>query len=129
MRSKLPAAYEPTDDIPESDVGAPPDESGAVDFYTRPGCGFSARLFRGLDHRGIPMRLHDIWSDPEAAATVRAAARGNETVPTIGFGGEFLVNPGVDEVLDLLNRCAPHLVPPEPPRDRGFTNRFRRSGS
>ena len=116
------------EDLAPEDESAPEDDSSAVgvDFYTRPGCGFSARLHRGLEHRGIPMVLHDIWSDPEAAATVRAAARGYETVPTIGFGGEMLVNPGVDEVVDLLNRHAPHLVPPEPPRE-GFTARFRRS--
>ena len=102
-------------------------ENDAVDFYTRPGCGFSARLHRGLDHRGVPMRLHDIWADPEAAATVRSVARGYETVPTIGFGGEFLVNPGVAEVVALVNRHAPGLVPPEEPRPSGFVDRFRRS--
>ena len=111
----------------EHDAGIDPVERGAVDFYTRPGCGFSARLHRGLERRGIPMRLHDIWSDPDAAATVRAAARGYETVPTVGFGGEMLVNPGVDEVVELLHRRAPHLVPAEAPRQPGFTSRFRRS--
>ncbi len=105
-----------------------PAEAGtSVDFYTRPGCGFSARLHRGLERRGIPMTRHDIWSDPEAAATVRAAARGYETVPTIGFAGEFLVNPGVNEVVELLNRHAPHLVPPEKPSEGGFMRHFRRS--
>ena len=58
---------------------------------------------------------------------MRAAARGYETVPTIGFAGEMLVNPGVVEVVELVSRHAPHLVPPEVPRAGGFASRFRRS--
>lgn len=54
--------------------------------------------------------MHDIWADPDAAATVRAAAGGNETVPTVGLAGEFLVNPSLDAVIDLVARRAPHLI-------------------
>lgn len=86
----------------------------AVDFYTRPGCPISAGLWRGLDRRGVGLRRHDIWADPEAAERVRAAARGNETVPTVAVGDTVLVNPRVADVLAVLRREAPHLVP-EPP--------------
>ncbi len=88
----------------------------AVDFYTRPGCAVSAMLWRGLQRRGIALRRHDIWADPEAAAYVRAAAQGNETVPTIAIGTTVLVNPRVADVVAALELNAPHLVgaPPEP---------------
>jgi len=83
----------------------------AVDVYWRQGCGFCTVLLRQLERTGLPLRLHDIWADPDAAATVRAAARGNETVPTVAVGDEFLVNPRLDAVVELVGRRAPHLVP------------------
>ncbi len=88
----------------------------AVDFYTRPGCPVSAMLWRSLHRRGIALRAHDIWADPDAAARVRAAARGNETVPTVAIGTTVLVNPRVADVIAALELHAPHLVgtPPEP---------------
>ncbi len=81
-----------------------------VELYWRRGCGFCSRLIRGLEATGLPVRMHDIWADPEAAATVRAAARGNETVPTVGVAGEYLVNPSLDDVVELVGRRAPHLT-------------------
>lgn len=97
----------------------------AVDFYTRPGCVFSSLLWRGLERRGVVLRRHDIWSDPEAAARVRAVARGSETVPTIGVGDEMLVNPRIPDVLSALERRAPHLVPLEPPSGRTWRRVWR----
>jgi glutaredoxin len=82
----------------------------AVDVYWRPGCGFCSRLLRTLDRSGLPLRLHNIWEDPDAAAVVRAAARGNETVPTVGVGDAYLVNPDMNAVLDLVRRSAPGLL-------------------
>lgn len=56
------------------------------------------------------MRFHNIWEDPEAAAVVRAAARGNETVPTVVIGGHALVNPTPQAVETLIARVAPGLL-------------------
>lgn len=72
-----------------------------VDVYWRPGCGFCAALFRGLRRAGLPHREIDIWEDPEAAAFVRAHARGHETVPTVDVAGTVLVNPPASRVVAL----------------------------
>ena len=93
----------------------PKSEFDAVDFYWRRGCVVCSSLRRGLERRGIALRPHDIWSDPDAAAVVRAAARGHETVPTVGIADEMMVNPRVADVLAALDRVAPHLVPPPAP--------------
>lgn len=60
------------------------------------------------------MRFHDIWENPEAAAVVRSAARGNETVPTVVVGGRALVNPTPQAVEALLAEVAPGLLPAQP---------------
>lgn len=110
------------------DVGDSTDEIEAVDFYTRPGCPFSGALSRSMKKWGIPMVRHDIWSDEEAAQQVRRAAKGNETVPTIGIGNVMLVNPHLGEVIEALKVGAPHLVPEGPPNSlwRRATQPFRR---
>ena len=97
----------------------------AVDFYTRRGCGFSMMLDRSLAKAGVPVVKHDIWADPEAAATVRVWANGAETVPTVVIGDVGLVNPTADEVMTVLTDEAPHLVPDgwEPP-EAGSSARF-----
>lgn len=82
----------------------------ALDVYWRPGCPFCSSLKRSLRRRKVPMRLHNIWQDPEAAAIVRAAAQGNETVPTVAIGGEVLVNPTPQAVEALIGRIAPDLL-------------------
>ncbi len=92
--------------------------------YWRPGCMFCSALLRQLDKRGVPHRRVDIWSDPKAAAQVRALANGNETVPTVTIGSSALVNPDIHGVLALAGDIAPHAVPDdyEPPQ----TGRFGR---
>ncbi|MEQ8840118.1 MAG: glutaredoxin domain-containing protein [Acidimicrobiales bacterium] len=89
-----------------------------IDFYWRPGCGFCASLDRGLTKAGVPLRKHNIWDSPADAATVREWANGNETVPTVVIDDVGLVNPSADDVLAVLSRKAPHLVPEgwEPPQ-------------
>lgn len=81
-----------------------------VTFYWRPGCPFCVSLRRGLSRRGIPFEAVNIWDDPDAAARVRAAAGGNETVPTVVIGEQALVNPSVGQVESLINRAAPELA-------------------
>lgn len=87
----------------------------AVHFYWRRGCGFCTRLRSGLDHLGISTVDHDIWADPEDAATVRFYANGNETVPTVVIGSGpnavGLVNPTARQVAQHLQHFAPHLLP------------------
>lgn len=82
-----------------------------VTLYWRPGCPYCRSLRRGLRQAGLTVYEVDIWSDPEAAAKVRAVAGGNETVPTVVVGDTGLVNPTVEQVIDALNAVAPHLVP------------------
>ena len=93
----------------------PPDDPGVavVTVYWRPGCPYCAGLRRGLRRSGLTTREVDIWSDPSAAAFVRAHAGGNETVPTVDVGGTVLVNPSARRVVDLAAESgltvAPHL--------------------
>ena len=69
-----------------------------VVVYSRPGCPYCFMLRRGLRRRGLAFTEIDIWQDPEAAAAVRAAANGNETVPTVHVAGQWLVNPRAAQV-------------------------------
>ena len=66
-----------------------------VTVFWRPGCGFCARLFSGLEGTDIAFERRNIWDDPDAAAYVRSVANGNETVPTVKIGRKTLVNPSV----------------------------------
>lgn len=59
-------------------------------------------LRSGLRRAAIPTTEVNIWEDPEAAATVRDVAGGNETVPTVIVGDAALVNPSVDDVRKAL---------------------------
>ncbi|MEO5832845.1 MAG: glutaredoxin domain-containing protein [Nakamurella sp.] len=77
----------------------------AVDFLWRPGCGFCAALHRQLTAAGVPMNEFNIWEDEGAADRVRAAANGNETVPTVYVGEHAMVNPSLDEVLAAIEKA------------------------
>ena len=90
----------------------------AVEFYWRPGCGFCFGLDRALSKAGVPMVKHNIWDNPDDAATVRSHANGNETVPTVVIDDVAMVNPSADDVIAVLSNKAPHLVPAgwEPPQ-------------
>lgn len=81
-----------------------------VRVYWRPGCGFCASLFRALESVDLPLELHNIWDEPDAAAQVRAVANGNETVPTVMVGDEAMVNPSVRDIMATVQRVAPHLI-------------------
>ena len=50
----------------------------------------------------MTLRKHNIWDDPSHAAVVRAAANGNETVPTVVIGAVALVNPSAEAVVAAL---------------------------
>ena len=89
-----------------------------IDLYWRPGCGFCMSLRRQLDKLGIERVEHNIWDHPDTAATVRAHANGNETVPTVVVGDVGMVNPSARELAAHLSEHAPHLLPAdfEPPQ-------------
>ena len=61
--------------------------------YWRPGCPFCVRLRASLALRARRYHWVDIWSDPSGAASVRAVAAGNETVPTVVAVDGSYVNP------------------------------------
>lgn len=86
-------------------------DAATIEFYWRTGCGFCAMLERQLGQLGVVLDKRDIWSDPSAAAFVRSVADGNETVPTVRIGPEARVNPSVAEVVAMIERHAPHLLP------------------
>ena len=86
-------------------------EISGVEFYWRPGCPFCSGLERNLDKAGIALNKHNIWDNPEHAATVRSIADGNETVPTVVVGGVGMVNPSPRELAAHLAANAPHLLP------------------
>ncbi|MFC1417714.1 glutaredoxin domain-containing protein [Streptacidiphilus cavernicola] len=80
-------------------------------LYARPGCPYCARLRRALRGRGLAFTETDIWSNPQAAAFVRSAANGNETVPTPTVAGHTMVNPSAAEALAAVRDHAPQLLP------------------
>lgn len=93
----------------------------AVEFYWRPGCPFCVALRGRLRRRGIPIEPVNIWEDPDAAARVRTATGGDETVPTVFVGTRSLVNPSIGQIESVLRDLAPHLL--DQPGKRGW---FRR---
>jgi mycoredoxin len=65
----------------------------SVVVYSRPGCPYCFLLRQALRRRRLAFTEVNIWEDPSAAAAVRAVAEGNETVPTVHVGDQWLVNP------------------------------------
>lgn len=76
-------------------------------LYTRPGCPFSAALRLQLRLARIRYQSVDIWADESAAALVRSVNDGNEIVPTVRIGAEYLTNPSLSAVRRQLRRSAP----------------------
>ncbi len=64
-----------------------------VVIYWRPGCGFCSRLRSALGGDAEKATWINIWEDKDAAAVVREANNGNETVPTVILDGIALTNP------------------------------------
>lgn len=77
-------------------------ERGEMTVYWRPGCFYCSRLLAKLSRAGITHELVNIWDSPEAAATVRGHANGNETVPTVRVGNRWFVNPSLRELKKAL---------------------------
>ncbi len=87
-----------------------------VEVMWRPGCPFCGSLRRGLRRAGVVTVEHDIWSSVDAAARVRGATGGDETVPTVFVGPRALVNPSVDQVVAAIRADAPGYQPSPPQR-------------
>ena len=66
-------------------------------IYWRPGCQYCIRLRLKLGRLARRAYWVNIWTDPEAAAAVRAITGGNETVPTVVHAGHPQVNPDPDQ--------------------------------
>jgi glutaredoxin-like protein len=95
-------------------------------LYWRPGCGFCSHLRSQLDQARVSYRAINIWEDPDAAATVRSIARGNETVPTVVVGTQGLVNPSLRAVLAAIRTQTPGPSPRSSPgRFKSFMDRMR----
>jgi glutaredoxin-like protein len=77
-------------------------EQPELEYFWRPGCPFCANLERQLASAGIEPVRRNIWDDPDAAEIVRSVADGNETVPTVRYGDQALVNPSLQQVEQLL---------------------------
>ncbi len=74
-------------------------DAGSLTMYTTKWCGDCRFTKRLLDEWGVPYREVDIATDDEARATVRRAANGNMSVPTLVFAdGRVLVEPSRDEL-------------------------------
>lgn len=98
--------------------------AAAVEVLWRPGCGYCARLRRGLRRAGLPTVERDIWADPSAAAQLREVTGGDEIVPTVLVGSQALVNPSVADVLEAVRVECPDVaaeVARSGPADTGFT--------
>lgn len=81
--------------------------SAGVEVLWRPGCPFCSRLRGELARAGVTTTERDIWSDPDAAARVRAATGGDETVPTVLVGNRALVNPRLAQVVAAVRAELP----------------------
>ncbi|PFG33840.1 glutaredoxin domain-containing protein [Sanguibacter antarcticus] len=93
-----------------------------IEVMWRPGCPFCSSLRRGLSRAGVATTEHNIWSSADAAARVRAANGGDETVPTVFVGDRALVNPSVSQVLDAVRSVDPDYMPvPTPTAGRAGT--------
>jgi glutaredoxin len=99
---------DPTD--PTGKTGTADPAGTVVEFYWRPGCPYCAALRRPLRRSGLPLREVNIWGDTDAAARVRSATGGNETVPTVFVGTTSLVNPSMGQVWAAVRRHDPALA-------------------
>jgi mycoredoxin len=75
--------------------------------YSTVWCGYCTRLKKQLKREGVSFAEVDIEEDPCAEAIVKAANKGNATIPTLVFAdGSSLTNPSVREVLAKVRSAA-----------------------
>ena len=73
-----------------------------VTLYTTRTCGPCLRLKRRLHEAGVEFREVDVNVVPDMARRIEQATGGFRIVPTVVVGEHLLVNPQVEEVLDLV---------------------------
>jgi len=79
--------------------------AGSVTLFTTTWCGYCRRLKQQLDRAGVQFSEVDVEGDAAAAAFVRTANNGNETVPTVLFpDGSVVTNPTAAQVDSRLGR-------------------------
>ena len=76
--------------------------SDRITLYTTETCGPCRRLKRRLGDAGVPFEELDINAHPAAAGRIEEITGGYRIVPTVQVGERLLVNPSVDEVLDVV---------------------------
>ncbi|MFD9480353.1 MULTISPECIES: glutaredoxin domain-containing protein [Streptomyces] len=74
--------------------------------FWRPGCKYCIRLRIRLGRNARQLHWVNIWRDPAAAAAVRAANNGNETVPTVVVAGQPHTNPDPEWVREQFSSSA-----------------------
>ena len=89
--------------VTDAEARARSAEDGRPIVYWRPGCPFCMRLRAALGRRANRLHWVDIWADPAGAASVRAVADGNETVPTVITSDAAMVNPRPEVVRALIS--------------------------
>ncbi|MBL7256858.1 glutaredoxin domain-containing protein [Paractinoplanes lichenicola] len=87
--------------VTDADARAAQATDGRPIIYWRPGCPYCLRMRTVLARKAGRYHWVDIWSDPAAAASVRAVADGNETVPTVVTPERSYVNPSPRLVQNL----------------------------
>ena len=81
-----------------------------LQVYWRPGCSYCTSMRVALNEGGVDAAWHNIREDVDAAAFVRSAADGNETVPTVRYDDRVLVAPRPAVLLEGLRRDHPELA-------------------
>ncbi|WP_371572300.1 glutaredoxin domain-containing protein [Streptomyces sp. NBC_01314] len=74
--------------------------------YWRSGCKYCLRMRIRLGRSARQLHWVNIWRDPAGAAAVRAANRGNESVPTVVVAGQPHTNPDPEWVREQLSPSA-----------------------
>ncbi|MST35269.1 NrdH-redoxin [Acidimicrobiaceae bacterium USS-CC1] len=109
-RRRAAGSLREVDDAERSDPGSGATGTDLPVVYWRPGCFFCNRLLRAFDRAGVRFERRNIWEDDEARAFVRAHNRGDETVPTVAFGGDVQTNPDPRRYVAQLAAERPDLV-------------------
>lgn len=53
-------------------------------LYTRPACGYCRRVVQAAESLGVPLRMVNIWNEPEAGEHL-IRELGRATVPVLGI--------------------------------------------
>lgn len=76
---------------------------GQLTIYSTVWCGYCTRLKRQLEREGVPFLAVDIEDDPDAAAFVKRANDGSQTVPTLRLpDGSTMTNPTLAQLKHRL---------------------------